>query len=151
VVPVKPRKRLNNWTPNFHLLGDGLAMTGTLCAGALAAMEEQSKSNGNPPLGDAKRIGVETSMFTVQAYLLLRALIEYSQSPDVIAAEFLVELVKCGNPGDTIELPDPRICKRHLAFNLLESPLLPELEKHLTNSLMMTMMMNAIKRDQRLQ
>ncbi|KAH9963117.1 hypothetical protein BC827DRAFT_1193455 [Russula dissimulans] len=56
---------------------------------------KKDNSMENPPLGFARRAGAETSTFDVPAHKLLKALIEHSPSPETVAREFLVELVKC--------------------------------------------------------
>ena len=61
------------------------------------SVDEPPKSAEMPPLGYATRIGVEKSMFKVQAHRILLALIQFSPSPNTIAAEFLTELDKCGD------------------------------------------------------
>jgi hypothetical protein len=63
----------------------------------LKLMDESYKSTGQPFLGIAKRVGVESSTFNLPAHKVLLALITHAQSPDSIAREMLVELGNCGN------------------------------------------------------
>jgi hypothetical protein len=62
----------------------------------LKLMGEQEDVAQNPPLGIAKRAGMENSVFSVAAHHLLKAAIELSPSPVLVAQEFLVSLGKCG-------------------------------------------------------
>jgi hypothetical protein len=62
----------------------------------LQLMKEEEGSTENPPLGIAKRVGVEESVYNVPACSFLAALIDYTLSPETMAREFLVELGKCG-------------------------------------------------------
>jgi hypothetical protein len=65
----------------------------------LQLMHEEEGSTENPPLGIAKRIGVEKSAYNLPAHKLLAALISYTPSPGTMAREFLVELGKCEMPA----------------------------------------------------
>jgi hypothetical protein len=62
----------------------------------LDLMNEQDGAAENPPLGFAKRAGLETSVFNMPAHRILKALIDHSPSPEAMAKEFLKELSKCG-------------------------------------------------------
>ena len=62
----------------------------------LELMNQQEDAVENPPLGIAKRAGVEVSVFNIPAHRLLKALINHSPSPEAMAKEFLKELGKCG-------------------------------------------------------
>jgi hypothetical protein len=63
----------------------------------LKLMDESYESTGQPPLGIARRVGVESSTFDLPAHKILQALITHAQSPETIAKELLIELGKCGN------------------------------------------------------
>jgi len=63
----------------------------------LKLMDESYESTGQPPLGIARRVGVESSTFDLPAHKILQALITHAQSPETIAKELLIKLGKCGN------------------------------------------------------
>ncbi|KAF8338495.1 hypothetical protein F5887DRAFT_1077834 [Amanita rubescens] len=63
----------------------------------LKLMDERYESTGQPPLGIARRVGVESSTFDLPAHKILQALITHAQSPETIAKELLIKLGKCGN------------------------------------------------------
>ena len=63
----------------------------------LRLMEKDDRSTAQPPLGIARRMGVESSMFNVPAHRLPKALITHAPSQETMAKEFLDELGKCGN------------------------------------------------------
>lgn len=63
----------------------------------LKLMDEVYSSTGWPPLGIAKRHGIESSTYDIPAHKILQALITHAPSPKSIAKEFLFELQKCGN------------------------------------------------------
>ena len=63
----------------------------------LKLMDEGDGSTKQPPLGIAKRHGVELSAYNVPAHKMLQALITHAPSPTTIAKKFLFELGKCGN------------------------------------------------------
>lgn len=71
----------------------------TFALALLKLMAKQEGSATNPPLGVAKRAGVETSVFNLPAHRVLLALIEHAPAPETIAREFLTELGQCGTPG----------------------------------------------------
>ncbi|KAF5373480.1 hypothetical protein D9615_009461 [Tricholomella constricta] len=62
---------------------------------ALLELIDENGSVDNPPLGMAKRSGVQTSSYNVPAHRLLHALIEHAPSPDTMAREFLEVLMAC--------------------------------------------------------
>ena len=64
---------------------------------SLALLKLMEESTGQPPLGIARRVGVESLTFDLPAHKILQALITHSQSPETIAKELLIELGKCGN------------------------------------------------------
>jgi len=87
----------------------------------LKLIGEQEGAAQNPPLGTSTRVGIEDSKFNVPTHRLLKAVIEYSPSPVVVAQEFLVELGKCGilavkGFGESLVLPPEQIL-----FNSLSS------------------------------
>jgi hypothetical protein len=63
----------------------------------LKLMDEDYGSTKQPPLGIAKRYGVQSSAYNVPAHKIMQALITHAPSPKTIAKEFLFELGKCGN------------------------------------------------------
>jgi len=66
----------------------------------LTLMGNQEGANeDNPPLGMALHLETQSSVVNLAAHRLLRALIEYSPSPETIAQQFLTELEKCENPA----------------------------------------------------
>ncbi len=91
-------------TRDLHLSGCGdthyLAGMSQVTSHPLALlklMDESYESTGQPPLGIARHVGVESSTFNLPAHKILQALITHAQSPETIAKELLIELGKCGN------------------------------------------------------
>ena len=75
----------------------GMSQITSYSLALLKLMDESYESTGQPFLGIAKRVGVESSTFNLPAHKVLLALITHAQSPESIAREMLFELGKCKN------------------------------------------------------
>jgi len=60
----------------------------------LKLVDESYEQNGQPLLGKAKRLGVNSSTFDVPVHKILAALITHAQSPETIAKELNLASVK---------------------------------------------------------
>ena len=81
----------------------------TLRSYALALLtlmgDQEGANEDNPPLGMALHWKTQSSVFNLAAHRLLRALIEYSPSPEAVAQQFMTKLAECENSA-VIDLGD---------------------------------------------